>query len=81
LPPVLNMFTLEFRFNAISNNAAVPVPLSTTPGPSVTESRCAPAITTLSGRPPGVSASTLLVDRVSEIIDVETWATTELDAL
>jgi hypothetical protein len=30
----------------------------------------------LSGRPPGVSASTLLVVRISEIVDVNTCATT-----
>lgn len=80
-PPVLNMFTLEFRFSATSSNVPAPLPLSTTPGPAVTESRCAPATTTLSGLPPGVSAITLLVVRISEIVDVKTCATTELEAL
>ena len=42
---------------AISSNAIVPEPLSLMPGPSGTLSRWPPAITTLSGSPPGVSAS------------------------
>jgi hypothetical protein len=35
----------------------------------------------LSARPPGVSARTLLVVRISEIVDVKTWATTVLVVL
>ena len=80
-PPVLNMLTLEFRERATSRSVAVPLPLSTMPGPDVTESRCAPATTTLSARPPGVSAITLLVWRISAMVDVNTWATTELVVL
>jgi hypothetical protein len=44
---------------AVSRMAALPEPLSLMPGPASTESRCAPAITTLSSLLPGSSAITL----------------------
>jgi hypothetical protein len=72
------MFTVELRLSAASSIVPTPLPLSVTPGPAVTESRCAPATTTLSARPPGVSARTFLVVRISAIVDVNTCATTLL---
>ena len=45
-------------WRAISRTVALPEPLSLIPGPSWTLSRCAPAITTLRGLPPAVSAIT-----------------------
>ena len=45
--------------SAVSNSAAEPEPLSLIPGPSMTLSRWAPAITTLSSFLPGSSAMTL----------------------
>ena len=44
---------------AVSSRNADPEPLSLMPGPSGTESRCAPMIVTLSGSPDRVSARTL----------------------
>ena len=46
----------------------MPDPLSLIPGPSGTESRCAPAITTLSGLPVVVWAITLRLDRSSIVV-------------
>ena len=51
--------------SAVSSSAAEPEPLSLMPGPSMTLSRCAPAITTLSSFLPGSSAMTLKSVRVS----------------
>jgi hypothetical protein len=51
--------------NATSRSAALPEPLSLIPGPARTESRCAPAITTLLSSPVFVSASTLNVVLIS----------------
>ena len=45
--------------SAVSSSAAEPEPLSLIPGPSITLSRCAPAITTLSVFLPSSSAITL----------------------
>ena len=50
---------------AVSSSAALPEPLSLMPAPSWTESRCAPAMTTLSSLPERVSAITLYATRVS----------------
>jgi hypothetical protein len=47
--------------SAISSSAAEPLPLSLMPGPSTTESRCAPTTSTLSASPLGVSAVTFHV--------------------
>ncbi|MNR26026.1 hypothetical protein D3C85_1432120 [compost metagenome] len=52
---------------AISNRAALPEPLSLMPAPSNTESRCAPAMTTLFGLPRRVSATRLKVSVFSRI--------------
>ena len=50
--------------SADSSSAALPEPLSLMPGPSSTESRCAPAMTTLLSFLPFFSASTLNVGRI-----------------
>jgi hypothetical protein len=47
------------NWSAVSSSAADPLPSSLMPGPSVTLSRWAPAITTLSVRPVLVCATTL----------------------
>ena len=52
-------------FSAISSRAAEPLPLSLMPGPAWTESRWAPAITTLSLLVPGSSAITFTCGRSS----------------
>ena len=52
-------------FSATSSSAAEPLPLSLMPGPAWTESRWAPAITTLSLLVPGSSAITLTCGRLS----------------
>ena len=52
-------------FCAISSSDADPEPLSLMPGPAWTESRCAPAITTLSSLTPGSSAMTFFCGRCS----------------
>ena len=52
--------------SATSRMVAEPLPLSLMPGPSVTESRWAPTITTLSGSPPLDSAKTFWVVRTSD---------------
>ena len=51
--------------SAISRSAADPLPLSLMPGPACTESRCAPAMTTLSSLTPGSSAMTFFCGRCS----------------
>src|SRR4028118_2382954 len=51
--------------SAVSRIADEPEPLSLMPGPSMTLSRCAPAMTTLSVFLPGSSAMTLWSTRVS----------------
>ena len=55
------------RCTAVSSSAAVPDPLSLIPGPAGTESRCAPAITTWSGLPVVVWATTLRLRRSSVV--------------
>ena len=52
-----------------SSSAAEPDPLSLMPGPAGTESRCAPAITTLSSLTPGSSAITFFCGWFSMNID------------
>ena len=61
------MFALKWRASAIaiSSCCAEPVPLSLMPGPSSTESRCAPDMSMLFGSPQLLSASTLYDVRVS----------------
>ncbi len=61
---------------AVSSTVAVPVPLSLMPGPSWTESRCAPTTTVRSSRPVGVSAITLNVSVVSVVASTITRAST-----
>jgi hypothetical protein len=58
-------FTLAI-ISAVSSRAAEPEPLSLMPGPAVTLSRWAPAITTLSSLVPGSSAITLTSVRVCD---------------
>jgi hypothetical protein len=57
---------------AVSSSAALPLPLSLMPAPSWTLSRCAPAMTTLSGLPLRVSARTFHVVRVSAVKSTST---------
>jgi hypothetical protein len=52
--------------SAVSSSPAEPDPLSLMPGPSMTLSRWAPAITTLSSSLPGSSAITLTFSRISD---------------
>ncbi len=49
--------------------------MSLMPGPSLTESRCAPTTTTRSARPRGESAMTLTVSRISEVALTKILAT------
>ena len=65
---VFSGFSFEICW-AISSSAAEPLPLSLMPGPACTESRCAPAITTLSSFVPGSSAMTLTCGRDSGAVD------------
>ncbi len=51
--------------SATSSRAAEPLPLSLMPGPACTESRCAPAITTLLLLVPRSSAITFTCGRLS----------------
>jgi hypothetical protein len=57
--PVGLMCTTWLSERAISISVPTPLPLSTIPGPSITESRWAPIVTIRFGFPPGVSAITL----------------------
>jgi hypothetical protein len=61
---------------ATARSVAVPEPSSLMPGPSVTESRCAPTTTVRSARPPDVSASRFDVWRVSDVVSVVMWTVT-----
>ena len=69
------MFFLDIC-SAVSRMVAEPLPLSLMPGPSTTESRCAPTTTVRPLRPVGVSAITLYVGRVSLTVEVVTLTTT-----
>jgi len=55
--------------SAISISVLVPEPLSLMPGPSSTESRCAPTTVVRSGLPVGVSAIRLSWDTSSVVVD------------
>ena len=61
--------------SAISRIVEVPLPLSLMPGPSMTESRCAPTTTVFAASPFLESAITLLVGRISENVCANTWTT------